>query len=269
MNKKREYLKIYIDTNANIDLINKFIKEENITLNEYNDIVTDYLKELKLNKENKKEVNKLYMEYVLKYGDKIVDTKKVSKRKITETIINIISNYIKEDKHNIKEYVSTNNLPYNDFKKFINNYKNYYLKDNEKEILKSFLKRENDFNKNNIELIKSIVDKISDDLVNDKPFNILDYYKCLGWDSKLLIYYLNNNKDIFSNFIIDNVRIYIKKYHLNDKKYKLKEFIEYIKTNNKTIKKESIENIINYMNKNKMPYNYYLFTELKNNKVCE
>lgn len=269
-NKKREYLKYYIDTNANIDAINKFIKEEGITLNEYNDIVTDYLKELKNCRETNKSIDKLYLEYTLKYGEKRVNTKRIGRRKYIETIINIISNYIKEDKHNIKEYVSTNNLPYNDFKKFINNYKNYYLKEKELDILKEFLKRENSFNKDNIEKIKDIVDKISDDLVNDKPFNILDYYLSLGWDSKLLIYYLNNNRNVFSNFVIDNVRLYIKKYQLNSKKYKLKEFIEYIKINNKDLTKENIESIINYMNNNKMPYNYYLFLEIvKSNKISE
>ena len=269
MNKQEEYLKFYIDSNANIDSINKFIKKENITLNEYNDIVTNYLKKLKKQKETNKKINKLYLEYCLKYGDIIIDTKKVSKRKTTETIINIINNYIKEDNHNIKEYISNYDLTYTDFIKFINNSKNYYLKDVEKNILKNFLKRENDFNKNNIEKVKSIVDKISDDLVNDKPYTILDYYKELGWDELLLISFLNNNKEIFSSFIIDNVKIYIKKYHINDKKYKLNEFITYIKTNNKNITISEIENIINYMNENKMPYNYYLFKYIKKSKIVE
>lgn len=269
MNKEREYLKFYIESNANIDSINKLIKDEGITLNEFNDIVTSYLKELKHSRETNKTIDKLYLEYTLKYGDKIVETKRVSKRKKTETIINIINNYINEDKHNIKEYVSTNNLSYDDFKKFINNYKNNYLKDKELNILKKFLKRENDFNKDNIDKIKKIVDKISDDLVGDVPFDIFDYYKELGWDSKLLIYYLNNNQDIFSNFIIDNVRLYIKKYHLNDKKYILKEFIEYIKEKNKDISKEEIEKILEYMNKNKLPYNYYIFKEIKKTKKYE
>ena len=269
MNKKQEYLKFYIDSNANIDTINKFIKKEKITLNEYNEIVTDYLKQLKKEKENNKKINKLYLEYCLKYGDVIIDTKRVSKRKTTETIINIINNYIKEDKHNIKEYVSNYDLSYTDFKKFINNSKNYYLKDVEKTILKQFLKRENDFNNTNIDKIKTIVDKISDDLVNDKPFTILDYYIELGWDDKLLINFLNNNIDIFSSFVIDNVRLYIKKYHLNDKKYKLNEFINYIKDKNKNITTNEIENIINYMNKNKMPYNYYLFENIKKSKITE
>ncbi len=269
MNKKQEYLKFYIDSNASIDAINKFIKKENITLNEYNEIVTDYLKQLKKEKENNKKINKLYLEYCLKYGDVIIDTKRVSKRKMTETIINILNNYIKEDKHNIKEYVNNYDLSYNDFKKFINNSKNYYLKDVEKSILKNFLRRENDFNNDNIEKIKKIVDKISDDLVNDKPFNILDYYKELGWDDKLLINFLNNNCEIFSSFVIDNVRIYIKKYHINDKKYKLNEFINYIKTKNKNINTNEIEKIINYMNKNKMPYNYYLFENIKKSEIVE
>ena len=101
MNKKEEYLKFYIDSNANIDAINKFIKNEGITLNEFNDIVTDYLKEL----ESSKKINKLYIEYCLKYGNKKINrNKKTSKRKETETIINIINNYIKEDNHNIKDY---------------------------------------------------------------------------------------------------------------------------------------------------------------------
>lgn len=269
MNKRQEYLKFYIDSNANIDSINKFIKKENITLNEYNDIVTNYLKKLKKQKETNKKINKLYLEYCLKYGDIIFDTKKVSKRKTTETIINIINNYIKEDNHNIKEYISNYDLTYTDFIKFINNSKNYYLKDVEKNILKQFLRRENDFNKNNIDKVKSIVDKISDDLVNDKPYTILDYYKELGWDELLLISFLNNNKEIFSSFIIDNVKIYIKKYHINDKKYKLNEFITYIKTNNKNITISEIENIINYMNENKMPYNYYLFKYIKKSKIVE
>ena len=267
MNKKQEYLKFYIDSNANIDAINKFIKKENITLNEYNEIVTDYLKQLKKEKEEHKKINKLYLEYCLKYGDVIIDTKRVSKRKTTETIINIINNYIKEDKHNIKEYVSTYDLSYTDFKKFINNSKNYYLKDVEKTILKNFLKRENDFNKDNIDKVKTIVDKISEDLVNDKPFTMLDYYKELGWDDKLLINFLNNNKEIFSSFVIDNVKIYIKKYHISDKKYKLNEFINKIKTNYKNLNMSKIEKIINYMNENRMPYNYYLFEEIKKQNI--
>lgn len=269
MNKKKEYLKFYIDSNANIDSINEFIKNENITLSEFNDIVTNYLKELKQEKENNKKINKLYLEYCLKYGDIVIDTKKVSKRKTTETIINIISNYLKEDKHNIKEYVSNYDLSYTDFKKFINNSKNYYLKDVEKNILKKFLKRENDFNKDNLSIVKNIIDKISDDLVNDKPFTILDYYNELGWDSKLLINFLNNNKETFSSFVIDNVRIYIKKYHINDKKYKLNEFINHIKINNKNMTTSEIEKIIEFMNKNKMPYNYYLFEYLKKSKISE
>ena len=264
MHKKETYLKFYIDSKGNIDLINKFIKKENITLNEFNDVVTDYLKKLKKAKKNKNKVNKLYLEYCLKYGKNInKENKKISKRKETETIINIINNYIKEDKHNIKEYVSLSNITYTDFKKFINNYKNYYLNNIEKDILKEFFKRENNFNKDNLEKVTKVVDKISDDLVNDKPFDIYNYYVELGWDSKLLIYYLNNNKDKFSNFVIDNVKLYLKKYNFNDKKYKLNEFITYIKDNDKNITTNQIETIINYMNENKMPYNYYLFKSIK------
>ena len=181
-------------------------------------------------------------------------------------ILNIISNYIKEDNHNIKEYVTGNNLDYGDFIKFINNYKTYYLKDNEKDILKNFLKRENDFNKDNIELVKSVIDTISEDLVWDVPFTILDYYINLGWDSNLLINYLNNKKDIFSNFVIDNVRLYIKKYNIDSKIYKLNEFINFIKNTNKDIDNKLVENIISYMNENRFPYNYYLFESIKLNK---
>lgn len=261
--KQKEYLKFYIDSNANIDSINEFIKDENITINEYNDIVSNYLKTSKLQSKNAKNIDKLYLEYCLKFGNFCIDNKRVSKRKTTDTIINIINNYIKEDKHNIKDYVNSCDFSYDEFKKFINNSKSYPLKDIDKEILKKFLKRENKFNKDNIEKVKIVVDKISDDLVNDKPFGILDYYKELGWDSKLLIYYLNNNKDIFSNFIIDNVNIYIKKYCINDKLYKLNDFIDYIKIKNKDMQYNDIEKIINYMNKNKLPYNYYLFNAIK------
>lgn len=262
MSKKEEYLKFYIDSNGNLDLLNKFIKKEKITLNEFNKVVTDYIKEM----ESTKKINKLYLEYNLKYKNKKNNNNnKVSKRKETEANINIINNYIKENKHNIKEYVTNYNLSYSDFKKFINNYKNYYLTDIEKNTLKEFLKRENDFNKNNLDNVRNVVDRISDDLVNDKPYDILNYYQDLGWDSKLFIYYLNNNKDVFSSFVIDNVRIYLKKYNITQRKYKLNEFIEYIKKNNKDIDSKEIESIINYMNDNKMPYNYTLFMSIKNN----
>ena len=262
MSKKEEYLKFYIDSNGNLDLLDKFIKKEKITLNEFNKIVTDYIKEM----ESTKKINKLYLEYNLKYKNKKNNNNnKVSKRKETEANINIINNYIKENKHNIKEYVTNYNLSYSDFKKFINNYKNYYLTDIEKNTLKEFLKRENDFNKNNLDNVRNVVDRISDDLVNDKPYDILNYYQDLGWDSKLFIYYLNNNKDVFSSFVIDNVRIYLKKYNITQRKYKLNEFIEYIKKNNKNIDSKEIESIINYMNDNKMPYNYTLFMSIKNN----
>ena len=262
MSKKEEYLKFYIDSNGNLDILNKFIKKEKITLNEFNKVVTDYIKEM----ESTKKINKLYLEYNLKYKNKKNNNNnKVSKRKETEANINIINNYIKENKHNIKEYVTNYNLSYSDFKKFINNYKNYYLTDIEKNTLKEFLKRENDFNKNNLDNVRNVVDRISDDLVNDKPYDILNYYQDLGWDSKLFIYYLNNNKDVFSSFVIDNVRIYLKKYNITQRKYKLNEFIEYIKNYYKDIDSKEIESIINYMNDNKMPYNYTLFMSIKNN----
>ena len=266
MNKEETYLKFYIDSNGSIDKINTFIKKERIRLDEFNDVVTSYLKRLKHDAENNKNMNKLYLEYCLKYGNNIKDNKNVSKRKITQSIINIISNYINENKHNIKEYLNDNNLDYNEFKKFINNYRSYYLTNIEKDILKKFFKRENDFNNDNLEKIKIVVDKISDDLVRDKPFNIIDYYNELGWESTLLIYYLNNNKDIFSDFIIDNVTLYLKKYKIDSKIYKLNEFIELIKYKNKSVDNKDIELIIGYMNENKYPYNYYLFKYIKDNK---
>ena len=269
MSREEKYLKFYIDSNGNIDEINKFIKSEHIRLDEFNDIVTKYLKKLKSDNESKKNINKLYLEYCLKYGNNIRENNRVSKRKETETIINIINNYIKENKHNIKEYVINNNYEYSNFKKFINNSKKYYLNEMEKNILKKFLKRENDFNKNNLDNVKLVVDKISDDLVGDIPFNILDYYTNLGWDSKLLIYYLNNNKDIFSTFVIDNVRLYLKKYHIDSKVYKLNDFIEYIKSKDKNIDNKLMSSIIEYMNKNKFPYNYYLFKSIKELKFSE
>ena len=46
MSKKEEYLKFYIDSNGNLDILNKFIKKEKITLNEFNKVVTDYIKEM-------------------------------------------------------------------------------------------------------------------------------------------------------------------------------------------------------------------------------
>ena len=99
MSRKEEYLKFYIDSNGNLDLLDKFIKKEKITLNEFNKVVTDYIKEM----ESTKKLNKLYLEYNLKYKNKKNNNNnKVSKRKETEANINIINNYIKENKHNIK-----------------------------------------------------------------------------------------------------------------------------------------------------------------------
>ena len=89
MSKKEEYLKFYIDSNGNLDLLDKFIKKEKITLNEFNKIVTDYIKEM----ESTKKINKLYLEYNLKYKNKKNNNNnKVSKRKETEANINIINN---------------------------------------------------------------------------------------------------------------------------------------------------------------------------------
>ena len=65
MNKEEIYLKFYIDSNGNIDKINKFIKDEKIRLDEFNEIVTSYLKKLKNDNSNKKNINKLYLEYCL------------------------------------------------------------------------------------------------------------------------------------------------------------------------------------------------------------
>ena len=260
MSKKEEYLKFYIESNGELKKLEEFIKKENITLNEYKEIVNDYLNELK----DSKKINKLYLEYNLKFKNK-TENKKINKRKEAEILLNIINNYIKEDKHNIKEYIETNNIDYNNFIKFINNTEHYYLSKEQKTTLRKFLKRENTFNKENLDKVKEVVDKISDDLVNDKPFDIYEYYQVLGWDSNLLIYYLKNNNEIFSNFIIDNVNIYLEKYHMYDNKLKLNEFINVIKKNNKEMKKNEIESIINYMNKYKMPYIYYLFEIVKQN----
>ena len=38
---------------------------------------------------------------------------------------------------------------------------------------------------------------------------------------KLLINFLKNNKEVFSDFVIDNTKIYLKKYHIDDKNYKI------------------------------------------------
>ena len=98
MSKKEEYLKFYIESNGELKKLEEFIKKENITLNEYKEIVNNYLNELK----NSKKINKLYLEYNLKFKNK-TENKKINKRKEAEILLNIINNYIKEDKHNIKE----------------------------------------------------------------------------------------------------------------------------------------------------------------------
>ena len=114
MSKKEEYLKFYIESNGELKKLEEFIKKENITLNEYKKIVNDYLNELK----DSKKINKLYLEYNLKFKNK-TENKKINKRKEAEILLNIINNYIKEDKHNIKEYIETNNIDYNNFIKFV------------------------------------------------------------------------------------------------------------------------------------------------------
>ena len=50
---------------------------------------------------------------------------------------------------------------------------------------------------------------------------------------------------------------------------KLNEFIEYIKIKNTNIDNRLMSNIIEYMNKNKFPYNYYLFKSIKEIKFSE
>ena len=260
MNKSEKYLKFHINSNNDTTKINEFISNENITIEEFNNTIENYINELKMNSEKNKKMNKLYLEYCLKFKETHnKETKRINKRKETEIMINIISNYLKEDEHNIKDYLNKFDVSYSDFKKFINNSKSYYLKDIEKNILKTFLKRENDFNNDNLEKVKIIVDKISDDLVNDKPFNIYDYYMELGWDTKLLIYFLNNNKEHFSNFLIDNVKLYLKKYHIGEKKIILNDFINNIKKENQELNSKEIDNIVNFMTEHKMPYNYELF----------
>ena len=108
MNKTlgEKYLKFYISSNANEEVINRFILEENITVEEYTNIVKEYLEYLK--NDSKKNINKLYLEYCLRF--KNLENKTLTKRKEAEIMLNIINSYIKEDKHNIKEYVSSCNL---------------------------------------------------------------------------------------------------------------------------------------------------------------
>ena len=271
MNKKEKYLKFYLDSNNDTTKINEFVSNEKITKDEFDKIISDYLDYLKEETEKTKKINKLYLEYCLKHKERNEkDTQKINKRKETEIMINIISNYLKEDEHNIKDYLNKFDVNYTAFKKFINNSKNYYLKDIEKNILKIFLKRETDFNNEMLEKVKIIVDKISDDLVNDKPFNIYDYYMELGWDSKLLIYFLNNNKEYFSNFLIDNVKLYLKKYHISEKKIIFNDFINKIKKENSELKSKEIDTIISFMNEHNMPYDYDLFINVKKNlKISE
>ena len=49
MNKTlgEKYLRFYISSNANEEVINRFITEENITVEEYTNIVKEYLEYLK------------------------------------------------------------------------------------------------------------------------------------------------------------------------------------------------------------------------------
>ncbi len=263
-NHNIEYLKFYIDSKCNDKKIEEFIKTKNITLDEFYHVINNCIDYLKKESIHNGKINKVYLEYCLKYNDLHKEEERTTKIKEKEKIINIIKNYISDGSHNIKEYVSNNNLKYSDFKRFINNSKKYFLTDKEKQILKQFLKIENDFNKDNIDKVKYVINKISEDLVNDRPYNIYNYYIDLGWDYKLLIFYLNNNKDLFSNFVIDNVKIYFKKYHIDDKEIKHSEFIDYIKKENPELKQNDIDNIINKMNKLNMPNNYYLFNTILN-----
>ncbi len=256
--QKRDFLKFYIDSNNDTNKINNFVKKNNITIDYYNNVINDYLEELRNDSTFSKKIDPLYLEYTLKYSKNV----KGNKRKEAEQIINIIFNYIKEDKNNIKEYVTLNGIEYSKFKKFINNFKNYYLTDMEKQILKNFLKRENDFNKNNLLKVKKVIELISDDLVNDKPYDIYNYYIDLGWDQELLLFFLNNNKDVFSSFIIENVKIYFKKYHITSEKIKLTDFMNTLKKEYPNLSIKDIESNIKIMNSLNMPYNLYLFSQI-------
>lgn len=260
MNKEigKEYLKFYIDSNGNIDLIDKFIKNKNITKDTFNSVLKEYLDYLKERYDSTGKMNKLYLEYLLKFKNNNVK----NNRKEVGTIINIIFNYIKEDKYNIKEYVEKNDLDYNSFKKFINNCKNYYLTEMEKQLLKTFLKRENDFNNNNIEKVKVIVNKIFSDLNNINKYDIFDYYIELSWDKNLLIYFINNNKEEFSDITIKKVEEYFNKYNIKDIKIKLNDFISLIRNKYPELNRDKIDSLIKTMNKYNMPYNIYLFEQL-------
>ena len=255
---KEDALRNLLESNDDKDKINEFVKSNNITLNEFNTIINDYIKELEKNKI----VNSLYLQYKLKYNIAKLN------RKDIEKIINIINNYIKENKYNIKEYIINNNIDYNCFIKFINNYKTYYLKDFELNTIKLFLKRENDFNKNNIDKVINILNKIDNDIKSIKSSNVLEYFINLGWDTNLLLYFINNNKNLIDKDFINSLNIYIEKNYLKEE-YKLKhnEFIESIKKEYPDLTKNKINNIINCFNKYHIPYNIYIFKNLINNMI--
>ena len=255
---KEDALRNLLESNDDKDKINEFVKSNNITLNEFNTIINDYIKELEKNKI----VNSLYLQYKLKYNIAKLN------RKDIEKIINIINNYIKENKYNIKEYIINNNIDYNCFIKFINNYKTYYLKDFELNTIKLFLKRENDFNKNNIDKVISTLNKIDNDIKGIKSYNVLEYFINLGWDTNLLLYFINNNKNLIDKDFINSLNIYIEKNYLKEE-YKLKhnEFIELIKKEYPDLTKNKINNIINCFNKYNIPYNIYIFKNLINNMI--
>lgn len=259
----REYLRHLIDSKGNVDIINDYIKSKNITLDIYENAIKEYILYLK-EEASRGNIDKLYLEYTLKCNN--LSLNKPTRRKFAEKIINIINNYIKEQKYNIKEYIELNGINYSEFKKFINSYKEYYLKDFELDILKAFLKRENDFNNDNIEKVKIIINKINNDLNNVRTYNIFDYFIDIGWSDTLLLYYLNNNKEMF-NDCINNVRLYFDKNYVNDK-YKLKytDFINFIKRDYKDYNKKTIDNIITCMNKFNIPYNYKLFKNIIGNE---
>ena len=255
---KEEVLRFLIESNGDKDKINEFVKLNNITINEFNTIIDNYIEEL----ETKKIVNPLYLEYKLKHNITKLN------RKDIEKIINILNNYINENKYNIKEYILNNNIDYNCFIKFINNYKSYYLKDFELNTIKIFLKRENDFNKDNIDKVLNTLNKIDNDIKGVKKYNILEYFINLGWDTNLLLYFINNNKELINEDLINSLNIYIDKNKLKEE-YKLKhnEFIELIKKESPDLSKNKINNIINCFNKYHIPYNIYIFRNLINNMI--
>ena len=69
-----------------------------------------------------------------------------------------------------------------------------------RDTIKLFLKRENDFNKDNIDKVLNTLNKIDNDIKGVKKYNILEYFINLGWDTNLLLYFINNNKELINDY---------------------------------------------------------------------